>query len=115
MKLQKFPMNVYVYNGLLRTYAGAVATPMLKEETKNIYIEDAWNIFRQLQTVDNLQVNVNILNSLLLVHTKAVEADKVEGLVLPLYEKYGIKKDVFTYQHLMGINYIIILKLRDVF
>lgn len=95
-------MNVYIYNGLLRTYAGAVATENIKEEIRNTYIEDAWNIFRQLQTVDNLQVNVNILNSLLLVHTKAIEAEKVEGLVLPLYEKYGITKDVFTYQHLMG-------------
>jgi hypothetical protein len=39
-------MNVYIYNGLLRTYAGAVATENIKEEIRNTYIEDAWNIFR---------------------------------------------------------------------
>jgi len=46
-------------------------------------------------------MNVNLLNSLLFVHTKANMKEKIEGLVLPLYEKYAIKRDTFTYQHLM--------------
>lgn len=85
MKQDKLKLNKYHYNGLLRTYAGAIETPYLKEEIKKLYMEDAWNLFRQLQTKDNIEVNVNILNSLLLVHTNAYDVSKVE--VIYGYEK----------------------------
>jgi hypothetical protein len=122
MKQQNINMSVYTYNVLLRTYAAACSVEYVSEEIKELYLEDAWNLFKQLQTVSKLPVNVNILNSLLLVHTKAFVTEKVEvfytflifismkkGLVLPLYEKYGIKKDEFTYQHLMGMIFNIFL------
>lgn len=101
MKEQNIALNVYMYNGLLRTYAGACAVPYCSAEIKELYVQDAWKLFKQLQTTQNIPMNVNILNSLLLVHTKADMKDKIEGLVLPLYEKYEIKRDTFTYQHLM--------------
>ncbi len=102
MKQQNIPLSVYMYNGLLRTYAGACAVPYCSEEIKELYVQDAWKLFKQLQTTQGLPMNVNLLNSLLYVHTKANVKEKIEGLVLPLYEKYGIKRDTFTYQHLMG-------------
>jgi len=103
MKEQNIPMSVYMYNGLLRTYAGACGIPRCSIEIKEMYIEDAWNLFKQLQTIDNLPMSAQILNSLLMVHAKANMKEKIEGLVLPLYEKYGIKKDEYTYQHLMEL------------
>lgn len=78
MKQQNIPLSVYMYNGLLRTYAGACGTDFVGEEIKDLYIEDAWNLFKQLQTIEKLPVSVNILNSLLQVHTKAMTKEKVE-------------------------------------
>lgn len=80
MKQQNINMSVYTYNGLLRTYAAACSVEYVSEEIKELYLEDAWNLFKQLQTVSKLPVNVNILNSLLLVHTKAFVTEKVEVL-----------------------------------
>ena len=35
------------------------------------------------------------------MHTKAYVDKQVEGLVLPLFEQYGIKRDMHTYRHLI--------------
>jgi len=78
MKQQNIPLSIYMYNGLLRTYAGACGAPQCSREIKDLYIDDAWNLFRQLQTIEKHPVSVNILNSLLLVHTKANMPEKVE-------------------------------------
>ncbi len=42
-------------------------------------------------------ININIINSLLYVHVKANKTADIEGLVLPLYDKFLIKKNEFTY------------------
>lgn len=47
-------------------------------------------------------VDVHIINSLLFVHVNALKEDDVDGLVLPLYEKYNIKKNTQTYENLLG-------------
>jgi len=78
MKEQNIPMSVYMYNGLLRTYAGACGIPRCSIEIKEMYIEDAWNLFKQLQTIDNLPMSAQILNSLLMVHAKANMKEKIE-------------------------------------
>lgn len=107
MKSQKLPLTHYHYKGLLRTYAGACKIPQLSQETKNIYIKDAWKLFEQMQTVEKLPVNVHILNSLLLVHTNAIEPQQMEDFVLPLYEKYAIQLDQNTYEFMMGNKFIL--------
>ena len=78
MKQHNIPLSIYMYNGLLRTYAGACGSEYIEPELKQMYIEDSWNVFRQLQTIDNMAMSVNILNSLLLVHTKANDIEKME-------------------------------------
>ena len=42
-----------------------------------------------------------VINCLLSVHTKAFFDKQVEGLILPLFDQYGIKKDMHTYRHLI--------------
>jgi len=101
LKQLNIPLSSYMYNGLLRTYAGACSLELVTQELRDLYSKDAWKLFKELQTTDKIPVNINILNSLLLVHTKAHDLAQVEGAVLPLYEKYNIKPDPFTYQHLM--------------
>lgn len=49
---------------------------------------------------DQVKINIQILNSLLLLHTNALRIEELDSNVLPLYAKYKIKHDVFTYQHL---------------
>eukprot|EP01017_Pseudomicrothorax_dubius_P039719 TRINITY_DN6127_c0_g1_i7.p1 TRINITY_DN6127_c0_g1~~TRINITY_DN6127_c0_g1_i7.p1 ORF type:complete len:302 (-),score=50.16 TRINITY_DN6127_c0_g1_i7:136-1041(-) len=103
MRQQGLQPNVYIFNGLLRTYAGACASKDVALDVKEQYVKDAWSLFRQMQDEYKLPVNVNILNSLLLVHTKSFKVADVEGMVLPLYEKYGIALDQFTYEHLVDL------------
>ena len=102
MKNQKLPLTPYHYKGLLRTYAGACKIPQLSKDTKDLYIKDAWKLFEQMQTVDKIPVNVHILNSLMLVHTNAIEPQQLEDFVLPLYEKYDIQLDQNSYEFMMG-------------
>jgi hypothetical protein len=36
----------------------------------------------------------------LLLHSNALRVEELDANVLPLYEKYKIKHDVFTFQHI---------------
>lgn len=49
---------------------------------------------------DGLDVNINVLNSMTLLYANALRAEQLEAEVLPLYDKYKIKHDVYTYQNL---------------
>lgn len=42
-------MNVPIYNGLIKTYAGACLIPHVKEAHIDEYIEDAWKLFEQVR------------------------------------------------------------------
>lgn len=54
-------------------------------------------------------VNINILNSLVLLFANAMRPEELEHKVLPLFSKHRIKEDVFTYQTLAKLN----LNLRE--
>jgi len=97
MKIHGFPLTGYVFNGLLRTYAGAAAVRQVKEEHVDMYIKDAWKLFEQIKSSEHAEVNINILNSILLIHTNALRVEELDANVLPLYEKFKIKHDVFTF------------------
>ncbi len=46
-----------------------------------------------------------ILNNVLLIHANSLKLDQIEGLILPIYEKYGLKYNAHTYEILVDINY----------
>ena len=69
------------------------------EDAKDLFIKESWDMLRLCQEIG--WVDQVVLNSLLSVHTKAVLENQVEGMVIPLYDQMGIKKDVYTYRHLM--------------
>lgn len=58
MKLHNIEINEHVYNGLIRTYAGAAGLRNVKEDHINSYIRDAWALFDQIKTSDKTKVNV---------------------------------------------------------
>ena len=100
MKIHGLPLTEHVYNGLIRTYAGAAAVRQVKESHVDMYIKDSWELFEQLNNDPNTKVNINILNSLLLLHANALRVEELDANVLPLYQKYKINYDVYTFQHL---------------
>ena len=69
LKIYDLRMSEHVYNGLIRTYAGAAAVRFVKEEHVDMYIKDAWALFEQIKDDPNLEVNIHILNSLMFLHT----------------------------------------------
>jgi hypothetical protein len=56
-----------------------------------------------------LEVNNNLLNSLVLLHANALRVEDLDAYVLPLFDKFKVKYDVFTFQHLSKLY----LNLRD--
>ena len=53
-----------------------------------------------MESNPDAKVNIHILNSLLLLHTNALRVEELDSYVLPLYEKYRIPHDIYTYQAL---------------
>lgn len=102
IKLLGYKINEHVCNGLLRTYAGASRIKYVKSEHLETYIKDAWEIFKFMEN-EKIPINIQILNALLEVHTANHKLEMVDGLVIPLYQQYGIIMNQFTYQHIFGM------------
>jgi pentatricopeptide repeat protein len=108
MKLMDIKVNTYICNDLMRVYAGACKQPFVKEEHIDKYIKDSWDILKYMEN-EKIPIDLYTLNSLLLVHSSAHKLDLVEGLVVPLYEKFGIPMDNYTYEHIIRM----LLDLRE--
>lgn len=76
MQNDGFEINKYVYNEMLRTYAGALSHDLVPDNVKDTYIMDSWKLLEQIKK--EKKVSIQILNSLLLVHCKAMRMDHVE-------------------------------------
>ena len=105
MKMHDLPMTEHVYNGLIKTYAGAAAVRGVKEEHVDLYIKDALALFEQLKKEKHLEVNGHILNSLVELHVNALRTDELDANILPLYEKHHVKPDIYTYQRLARLYF----------
>lgn len=108
MKLMDIPINEYICNGLIRTYSGAARIPYVKLEHLEEYLKDAWNIFYFMEK-NNLPIKVQILDSLLEIYCVMHKKEDIDGLILPLYEKFGYEYTPFTYEYLTRM----MLDLRD--
>lgn len=73
--------------------------PNIAEETVDLFIADSWRLLDEISK--RKLVNVNILNSFMLIFMQAVRTEQIDGLVLPLYKKYGVEMNEFTYEQLM--------------
>jgi len=108
LKIKNFPMTEHVYNELIRTYANACLENKIKEEHVDMYIKDAWELVKSMEKY-GLEPNIHILNSLLFLYCNAVRAEEMEAKVLPLYDKYRIPHDIYTFQNLAQLY----LNIRD--
>ncbi len=84
MKLHGLPMTEHVYNGLIRTYAGACRINLVREKHIDVYMEDSWALYEQIKESPDLEVNAHILNSMVLLHANAFRIDELDQKVLPL-------------------------------
>jgi pentatricopeptide repeat protein len=116
MKGLGFPMkSVHVY-GVLETYATAVAKDFVPEHLVKLYVQDGWDMFNKalaLDTQRNLEspgkdklVTAQVINSLLLLHVRALKVKDAEELVLPLYTQLGMEFNAVTYQVIFTFYYI---------
>lgn len=96
MKERGMPMNEYVYNGLIRTYAAACRTPGTVATLIKEYKRDAWVLFKQAE--EQGMVSNYTLDNLMDVHVAALDMDTVEGAVLPLYEQKNLPMTYTTYE-----------------
>ena len=63
-----------------------------------MYIKDTWELLDPIIKGDSqADININILNSLVFLYSNALRPEELEADVLPLYEKFKIKHDVYTY------------------
>ena len=97
MKLNGFEPNENTYNQLIRVYAGAVKVPNTKHEHVQLFINDAWNLMDIIEKNHNLEMNIHILNSMVLLYANALRVEELEAKVLPLFDKYRIPHDIFTF------------------
>ena len=97
-----FEMNSHIYNGLIRTYAGACTIPKIEERQIESYVADAWALLDQMKEKD-IPLNIHILDSMVLLHWKALFTQELHEQVLPLYERHHIEPSIYTYENLIQL------------
>lgn len=96
--MHDLPVNEYIFNQLIRVYAGACLVPQTKHEHIDMYVNDGWLLYEQMTQQTDFEPNIRVLNSLSLLFANALKVEELEQKVLPLYAKNRIKFDVYTYQ-----------------
>jgi len=92
-------MTEHVYNELLRVYANACLKDSVPEAHIDMYVKDAFELFKTVEKGEEagVEVNVHLLNSLTYLFANALRPEQLEAEVLPLYEKHRVRHDVYTY------------------
>ena len=62
-----------------------------------MYIKDAWALFDLIEKKTNLEVNHNILNSLVMLYANTLKVEEMEAKVLPLFDKHRLSYNVYTF------------------
>jgi hypothetical protein len=89
-------VNEHIFNQLIKVYAGAANGKYVQEKHIDLYIKDAMELFHTQIEPQGL-VNVNILNSLVLLFSNTLKIEELEHRILPLYSKHRIEHDIYTF------------------
>ena len=103
MRLKKIEPTVVIYNSLIRVYANACLIERVTEEARGLMLVDTWKLLEEV--IQKGMVDTGILNNVMLVYGNALQEEKIEGLILPLFDKFGLVMDGFSYEILMGVYY----------
>ena len=66
-----------------------------------LFTNDAWKLLEEVGRIGF--IDVKILNNFMSMYVFALRGEEIDGLVLPLYEKYKIEKDAYTYEYLLKL------------
>lgn len=66
-------------------------------------LTDTWKILEEV--INKNMLDTMIVNNVMLVYANALQEDKIEGLILPLYEKFNLQMDPYSYEILVDLNY----------
>ena len=70
IKNYQIPMSEFIYNGLIKTYAGACRIKDVAEEHLDLYIDDIWRLVENMNS-KGIEMNIHILNSIVLAYCNA--------------------------------------------
>ena len=99
MKERNIAMNVYIFSGLIRTYAAACSISNSNPDVVQEYKRDSWNLFKQAESSG--LVSSALVDSLMLVHSKSHDIDTIEGAILPIYEQKNLPMTKYTFETLV--------------
>lgn len=99
MKVNAVNMDRCRYGMLMQIYGAAC--PRTDVATRANFINDCWELFRTYEKSGG-KVDEYVLNSMLSVYIRAGKTEEIEGMMLPLYETYGVTKTMHTYRHLIN-------------
>ena len=77
--------------------------PQVHHEHIDMYVNDAWLLYEQMQSMPECEVNINVLNSLVHLYSSALRPEELEQKVLPQYEKHRVEYDANTFTHLANM------------
>jgi hypothetical protein len=80
---------------MLKVYSSVCAIPILEEEYREVVQADAWKLLEEMQ--ERKMVDTYILNSMLSIYTTSLNIEEIDGLILPLYDKFGLSYNVYTF------------------
>lgn len=66
-------------------------------------LTDTWKLLQEV--ISKNMLDTPILNNVMLVYANALEESKIEGLILPLFDKFNLQMDTYSYEILMDLHY----------
>lgn len=97
--MKKLELQKITYNCLFRVYAKACTIPNLEEEKREVMIADSWKLLEEVKNKGYL--DTTILNNVLNIYAKSLNVEGIDGLVIPLYEKFNLPYNTYTFEILL--------------
>jgi len=66
-------------------------------------LTDTWKILEEV--ISKNMVDTVIINNVMLVYANSLQEDKIQGLILPLYQKFNLQMDSYSYEILVNLSY----------
>ena len=66
-------------------------------------LSDTWKILEEV--ISKNMVDTVIINNVMLVYANSLQEDKIQGLILPLYQKFNLQMDSYSYEILVNLSY----------
>jgi pentatricopeptide repeat protein len=66
-------------------------------------LADTWKLLEEI--ISKNMLDTQILNNVMHVYANALQEDKIDGLILPLFDKFNLQMDSYSYEVLMDLHY----------